>query len=64
MSSSVSQPTRICLATPFAFLVVIPEGDLLLSRENIVISTEAAHRIIVSSAAERPPAFSVACFDF
>jgi hypothetical protein len=55
------------VAFVFVFLVVIPEGDLLLSlflllpllfmQKNIVISTEAGHSLIVTSAAERPAAF-------
>jgi hypothetical protein len=75
----------LCFVVVFAvaFLVVIPEGDLLLSlscycrscrhtaaQQSVVfvssnptknvISTEAAHGLIVSSAAEKPPHFAFA----
>jgi hypothetical protein len=54
-------------AVAFAFLVVIPEGDLLvfflyrLNQRPKVISTEDAHSLTVSIAAEKS-AFVVVCF--
>jgi hypothetical protein len=71
---AVERPPYSVFALAFAFLVVIPEGDLLLSlslqfaaafsfHTRNVISTEASDSLIVWCAVERPP-YSVFAFAF